>query len=97
MTFQGRDIWRITTPKGDVSYHRLYHWRSAARWRGLTWEAFAELDESAQAAYIAEYETALRLETLQAETRRKADARAARQARARASLRPRGGRTRRVR
>jgi uncharacterized protein (DUF2235 family) len=49
----------------------VYHWRSAARWRGLTWEHWCRLDVDAQAGYLAEYETELRLSALEAEWQRK--------------------------
>jgi hypothetical protein len=42
-----------------------------ARWRGLTWEYFRRLQPDDQAGYIAEYETAIRLESLEAEADRK--------------------------
>lgn len=58
-------------PRGRASYSQVYHWRSAARWRGLTWEQWCELDADAQAGYIAEYETELRLSALEAEWQRK--------------------------
>jgi hypothetical protein len=58
-------------PAGGASYSQVYHWRSVARWRGLTWEAFCELDVDAQAGYIAEYETEMRLAALEAEWQRK--------------------------
>jgi hypothetical protein len=61
--------------------------RSAAKWRGITWEYFSELDTQAQAGYLAEYETAGRLQALEAEHQRREQARKQRQARAAAQLR----------
>jgi hypothetical protein len=61
--------------------------RSAVKWRGLTWEYFCELDEPDQAGYIAEYETAMRLQALEAEHQRKTAMRKQRQAKAAAQLR----------
>ena len=49
-----------------------------ARWRGLSWEYFSRLPPEAQAGYIAEYETALKLENLEAEANRKEAERRAR-------------------
>lgn len=42
-----------------------------ARWRGLTWEQFCRLAIDAQAGYIAEYETEMRMQALEAEWQRK--------------------------
>lgn len=42
-----------------------------ARWRGLSWETFRRLHPDDQAGYIAEYETALKLESLEHEAARK--------------------------
>lgn len=58
-------------PAGNASYSAVYHWRSVARWRGITWEAWCDLDTDAQAGYIAEYETEMRLRALEAEWQRK--------------------------
>lgn len=52
-----------------------------ARWRGLTWEYFSRLPVEAQAGYIAEYETAMKLEALEAEAARKEAERKARKGR----------------
>ena len=84
MTFRQRDIWQQPTPKGDISYSELYHWRKVAKWRNLTWEAFCDLESDAQAGYIAEYECDARLSTLEAEWQRKEQERKSRQARMRA-------------
>lgn len=71
MTFLNRPLARWTAPTGRSRYSELYHWRCVARWRGLTWEAFRRLHPDDQAGYIAEYETALKLDTLEAEAARK--------------------------
>ena len=63
---------RWPAPAGRSAYSALYHWRCVARWRGLTWEAFRMLPPDDQAGYIAEYETAMRLDALEAEAQRKA-------------------------
>jgi hypothetical protein len=76
-----------SAPKSETGYSILYHMRSAVKWRGLTWEYFCELDEQAQAGYVAEYETAMRLGALEAEAQRKAMKRRQRQAKAAAQLR----------
>jgi hypothetical protein len=81
VTFRSRDIWQQQAPPGDISYSELYHWRTVAKWRGLTWEAFCDLDTDSQAGYIAEYECVMRLQTLEAEHQRKEQERKARQAR----------------
>lgn len=70
-TFRGKALDRWPTRTGRSSYSTLYHWRCVARWRGLTWEYFSRLPPDAQAGYIAEYETAHRLEYLEAEAARK--------------------------
>ena len=70
-TFRGKPLDRWPTRTGYSSYSTLYHWRCVARWRGLTWEYFRRLPPDDQAAYIAEYETALRIENLEAEAQRK--------------------------
>lgn len=81
MTFQGKPLDRWATPTGNAGYSTLYHWRACARWRGLTWEYFRSLSADDQAGYIAEYETALKLETLEYEAARKAAERKARRSR----------------
>lgn len=78
MTYQGRPLERWPIPHGKASSSALYHWRSIARWRGLSWEYFRTLDPDAMAGYIAEYETATSLEALEAEQARKEAARRAR-------------------
>ena len=40
--------------------------RLVARWRGLTWEYFRELDTDDQAAYAAEYEVEMKFGYLEA-------------------------------
>lgn len=39
-----------------MNHSWLFYMRQVARWRGLTWEYFRELDVDDQAAYVAEYE-----------------------------------------
>ncbi len=70
--WQGRPLERWPTPAGKVSYSQIFHWRRCAHWRGLTWEYFSRLPIEAQAAYVAEYETATKLEALEIESARKA-------------------------
>lgn len=52
-----------------------------ARWRGIPWEAFRRLHPDDQAGYIAEYETAIKLDALEQEAARKEAERKARAAR----------------
>lgn len=54
--------WR-TTPlekfrytKGPEGFNLLFKLRRVARWRGVPWEYFRELDTDDQAAYVAEYD-----------------------------------------
>lgn len=56
----------MTTPKGSASYNWLYKLRLVARWRGLSWEYFRELETDDQAAYAAEYDTTHKFEALEA-------------------------------
>jgi hypothetical protein len=65
----------------------VYHWRSVARWRGLSWEQWRRLHPDDQAGYIAEYLTHHKLAYLEAESQRK-------KAEARARRRQRHGRSR---
>jgi hypothetical protein len=90
VTFRNRDIWQQSSPKGDVSYSAIFHWRKVAKWRGLTWEVFCELEPDAQAGYIAEYECEARLSSLEAEHQRKEQERKSRQARMNARGKRRG-------
>jgi hypothetical protein len=61
--------------------------RCAAKWRGITWEYFSRLETQAQAGYLAEYETAMRLAALEADAQRKEQTRKQRQAAAAAKMR----------
>jgi hypothetical protein len=78
VTFLGRPLGRYRTPPGRARSSAIFHWRSCARWRGLSWEHFRDLDPDDQAAYLAEYETTMALEYLEAEASRKAAERTSR-------------------
>jgi len=64
-------VWSLPAPASKAGYSRTYHWRRAARWRGLSWEQWCRLEPDAQAGYIAEYESELRLAVLESEHQRK--------------------------
>lgn len=51
--------------------------RRVAKWRGLPWEYFRELDTDDQAAYVAEYETEMKFDYLDAIDRLRKQRRAA--------------------
>jgi hypothetical protein len=51
-------------PSGSVSFSYEYHCREAARWSGYTYSAFCKLSTEEQAAVIAHYEIAHKLEYL---------------------------------
>jgi hypothetical protein len=77
VTYQGKPLDRWPLPHGDATYEDVFHWRTVARWRGITWEAWEALDAWDQAGYLAEYAAVTKLQWLQAETdRKRAEARA---------------------
>lgn len=43
----------------------LFKLRRVARWRGLSWEYFRDLDTDDQAAYVAEYDIEHKLDALE--------------------------------
>jgi hypothetical protein len=49
-----------------VRFSWLFYLRRVARWRSLPWEYFRELDTDDQAAYVAEYEIEMKLDSLDA-------------------------------
>jgi len=53
-------------PKGRAGFNWLYTLRRVAKWRGLTWEYFTQLDPDDAAAYVAEYLTETELESHEA-------------------------------
>lgn len=66
MTWRKRDIWDVRVAQSDFSMHSLYVMRQAAHWCHLTWEYFSRLPTQAQAGYIAEYQTAMRIAAIEA-------------------------------
>ena len=77
MRRKGTLLDRLSVPKGHVSQTWLFYLRLVARWRGLTWEYFRELDTDDQAAYVAEYEITTKLDILDALDRLRKDRRRA--------------------
>jgi len=67
--------------KGSASFNWLLKLRMVARWRNLTWEYFSTLDTDDQAAYVAEYETAMMFEYQEAIDRLRKQRRAAKRGR----------------
>jgi hypothetical protein len=70
VTIAGKALDRWRVPSGATRYSWGFHLRRVARWRGMAWEAFSELDVDAQAAYIAEYETEQRISAVEYERQR---------------------------
>jgi hypothetical protein len=66
VTWKGTPIDRLTAPKSLAKLGWLFVLRRVARWRGLTWESFRRLDTDDAAAYVAEYECEMKLESLDA-------------------------------
>jgi hypothetical protein len=57
-------VFRIHAPRNGAAYSLFFEWLEAAHWRGLTWEAFCELDGSDQSLVIAHYRTHMQLEAV---------------------------------
>lgn len=51
-------------PGSGLLYGDSYAWHEAARWRGLSDEAMADLDGDRQARIIAHWETAMQIEAI---------------------------------
>ena len=54
----------LDPPAGAFSFASEYELLRAARWRGLTWEAFDALDSDSQALIIAEYRIEMRYQSV---------------------------------
>lgn len=54
--WKGTPLDRFKGKRGSQSYAWIYKLRRVARWRGLTWEYFRDLESDDQAAYVAEYD-----------------------------------------
>lgn len=65
MTFRGKPIDKIRTPRSGLQYSEAYARCAASRWAGFrTVEEFADLDDDTQARLIAEYETAMQIQAV---------------------------------
>ena len=84
MLFRGQSIWSQTPPQSKTRYGTLLHWREAAKWAGVAWATFSELDTDEQGMIIAQYECMTRLEALEAQAAQRDHAVAMQRAKARA-------------
>lgn len=64
-TYNNRDIFDYTLPKGKVRYDWELHCREVARWAGYTWIEFLDLDDTEQVAVIAHYDVIHTIEAIQ--------------------------------
>ena len=60
--YKGRDLFHpsLDPPSGLLQFEPSYEFVRAARWRGLSWQAFDSLDSDAQALVLAEYRIEMR-------------------------------------
>lgn len=52
------------TPRSQLSYSETYAWLEAARWRGVSDEAFIAMDGDDAARIVAHWETAQQIEAV---------------------------------
>lgn len=63
--YAGQDIFQVYAPIGKVSYgNPRAEWMLAARWAGIGWHEFEELDGLVQAEIVAMYRVYQRVESI---------------------------------
>lgn len=65
-TYKGRDLFHpsLDPPSGLLQFDPSYELLRAARWRGLSWQAFDALSSDEQALTIAEYRIEMRYQAV---------------------------------
>lgn len=64
VTFRGRDIFSYSVPRAGLQCNAIFEWRQAAKWAGVEWSTFCDLDGYEQSAIVAQYLTHMQLEAV---------------------------------
>jgi len=62
--YRGRDLWSWPIESSKIVYSQELHWRLAAKWNGLSFEAFLEYEGVDQSRMVAAYETSMMIEAV---------------------------------